>query len=170
MQRLEKGCFCGLGRSGREPFWEVAVKHPARERTGRESAGVSFNQKRAAEMRKCRTATVVALREYDVIVVGSGAAGGIACHVLANHGLKVLCLDAGKVIDLFHLQTPQLGVRALQHRCVPSNSLEDGAGVGMVRRTGTANPPGRDLRSLDRSVGDSEGRRLTWCRWDSIYL
>src|SRR5215510_12197580 len=37
--------------------------------------------------------------EYDVIVVGSGAAGGIACHVLANHGLNVLCLEAGRMID-----------------------------------------------------------------------
>src|SRR5688572_21700424 len=104
------------------------------------------------------------------MVVGSGAASGIACHVLANHGLKVLCLEAGRMIDLFHLQTPQLRVRALEYGCVPSNSFEHGAGVGMVRRTGTANPPGRDLRSLDRSVGDSEGRRLTWCGRDSVYV
>ncbi len=33
---------------------------------------------------------------YDAIVVGSGAAGGMAAHVLTSHGLKVLMLEAGK--------------------------------------------------------------------------
>ncbi len=36
---------------------------------------------------------------YDVIVVGSGAAGGIASYVLATRGLRVLCLEAGRMID-----------------------------------------------------------------------
>lgn len=36
---------------------------------------------------------------YDVIVVGSGAAGGIASYVLATKGLRVLCLEAGRMID-----------------------------------------------------------------------
>lgn len=32
---------------------------------------------------------------YDAIVVGSGAAGGMAAHVLTSHGMKVLLLEAG---------------------------------------------------------------------------
>jgi len=32
---------------------------------------------------------------YDVIIVGSGAAGGIAAHVLANKGLDILLLEIG---------------------------------------------------------------------------
>jgi len=36
---------------------------------------------------------------YDVIVIGSGAAGGIASYVLVSRGLNVLCLEAGRMID-----------------------------------------------------------------------
>ena len=38
-------------------------------------------------------------RTYDAIVVGSGAAGGMAAHVLTSHGLDVLLLEAGKQVD-----------------------------------------------------------------------
>src|SRR5258706_16012541 len=34
-------------------------------------------------------------RTYDAIVVGSGAAGGKAAHVLTSQGMKVLMLEAG---------------------------------------------------------------------------
>jgi choline dehydrogenase-like flavoprotein len=37
---------------------------------------------------------------YDAIVVGSGAAGGMAVHVLTSHGMKVLLLEAGKKLDV----------------------------------------------------------------------
>ncbi|MDQ3011629.1 MAG: GMC family oxidoreductase, partial [Acidobacteriota bacterium] len=43
--------------------------------------------------------TVNLNKVYDAIVVGSGAAGGMAAHVLTSHGMKVLMLEAGKKID-----------------------------------------------------------------------
>ncbi len=36
---------------------------------------------------------------YDAIVVGSGAAGGMAAYVLTAQGMKVLLLEAGKQLD-----------------------------------------------------------------------
>ena len=39
-------------------------------------------------------------RTYDAIVIGSGAAGGMAAHVLTSHGLQVLMLEAGKKLDV----------------------------------------------------------------------
>jgi len=37
---------------------------------------------------------------YDAIVVGSGAAGGMAAHVLTARGLQVLLLEAGRKLDI----------------------------------------------------------------------
>src|SRR5258705_119429 len=37
--------------------------------------------------------------DYDVIVVGSGAAGGQTAYVLATSGVKVLILEAGRTYD-----------------------------------------------------------------------
>src|SRR5438876_1391477 len=39
-------------------------------------------------------------RTYDAVVVGSGAAGGMAAHVLTAQGMKVLLLEAGKKIPI----------------------------------------------------------------------
>src|SRR5258705_9146822 len=35
-------------------------------------------------------------RTYDAVVVGSGAAGGMAAHVLTSQGMHVLLLEAGE--------------------------------------------------------------------------
>ena len=37
--------------------------------------------------------------QYDAIVVGSGAGGGMAAYQLAINGLKVLVLEAGRSYD-----------------------------------------------------------------------
>src|SRR6267378_4892631 len=39
-------------------------------------------------------------KTYDAIVIGSGAAGGMAAHVLTNHGMQVLLLEAGKKLPI----------------------------------------------------------------------
>ena len=39
-------------------------------------------------------------KTYDAVVVGSGAAGGMAVHVLTSHGLNVLLLEAGKKLPI----------------------------------------------------------------------
>ena len=49
-------------------------------------------------------------RTYDAVVVGSGAAGGMAAHVLTSRGLKVLLLEAGKYQD-----TEETAVSEIHH-------------------------------------------------------
>ncbi len=39
-------------------------------------------------------------RTYDAVIVGSGAAGGMAAYVLASAGLDVLLLEAGRKLDI----------------------------------------------------------------------
>ncbi|HEY6107702.1 MAG TPA: GMC family oxidoreductase [Gemmatimonadales bacterium] len=39
-------------------------------------------------------------RTYDAVIVGSGAAGGMAAHVLTSRGMDVLMLEAGKKLDI----------------------------------------------------------------------
>src|SRR5262249_57674234 len=43
--------------------------------------------------------TVNLNKVYDAVIIGSGAAGGMAAHVLTSHGMKVLLLEAGRKIN-----------------------------------------------------------------------
>ena len=38
-------------------------------------------------------------KQYDAVIVGSGAGGGMAAYVLANAGLKVCLIEAGPMFD-----------------------------------------------------------------------
>ncbi|MGH9335739.1 MAG: FAD-binding protein, partial [Vicinamibacteria bacterium] len=39
------------------------------------------------------------MQTHDVIVIGSGASGGMAAYTLTRKGVRVLLLDAGDVFD-----------------------------------------------------------------------
>jgi choline dehydrogenase-like flavoprotein len=52
-----------------------------------------------AESRKLAASVKPGSAKWDVIVVGSGAAGGMAAFQLATAGIKTLLLDAGRLLD-----------------------------------------------------------------------
>ena len=59
-------------------------------------------------------------KQYDVVIVGSGAGGGMAAYMLANAGLKVCLIEAGPMYD------PQKNITQLKN---PWDSPRRGAGT-----------------------------------------
>ncbi|MDE3197737.1 MAG: GMC family oxidoreductase [Acidobacteriota bacterium] len=57
----------------------------------------------------------MAAQEYDVLIIGSGASGGMAAHTLTKQGVKCLMLDAGPLVD-FSRQRVQKQAYELPYR------------------------------------------------------
>jgi len=54
-------------------------------------------------------------KEYDVLIIGSGASGGMAAHTLTQKGISCLMLDAGPLVD-FPRQRVTKAVHELPYR------------------------------------------------------
>src|ERR1700733_6047745 len=71
---------------------------------------------------------------YDVVIIGSGAGGGMAGYVLANAGIKALMLEAGPFFDpakdsqqlKWSYQSPRRGGNATR----PMGDFDAPMGVG----------------------------------------
>ena len=98
---------------------------------------------------------------WDVIIVGSGAAGGMAAFQLATAGIKVLVLEAGRMLDWQkEYRTMEWPYQSLRRQRMPPDmrSLNVADDLPHVRAADQARtPPGgawtehdsRELRGLD---------------------
>jgi choline dehydrogenase-like flavoprotein len=65
--------------------------------------------------------------QYDVIVVGSGAAGGMAAFQLATAGIKVLLLEAGRLLDSREYRTMEWPYASMRRGRLPADEYALGA-------------------------------------------
>ena len=49
----------------------------------------------------------MAAKDYDVLIIGSGASGGMAAHTLTKKGANCLMLDAGPLVDFNRVRGPK---------------------------------------------------------------
>src|SRR5438046_1357063 len=101
--------FCG--RAGAFPRTLVPLlwngRLPGRRRSLESSRAPQRTQPRTVTMTLVKVAPPPPLtqdvdltRTYDAVVVGSGAAGGMAAHVLTSKGMDVLMLEAGRKLPI----------------------------------------------------------------------
>ena len=103
------------------------------------------------ESRKLAAAITPGSARWDVIVVGSGAAGGMAAFQLAMAGVKVLLLEAGRMIDVRTeyrtMEWPYASMR--RHRLPPGERPIGGRRIQLPRSA---------LRQQSRAGKVQEGR------------
>lgn len=97
---------------------------------------------------------------WDAVVVGSGASGGVAAHVLAAAGLRVLVLEAG----------PELSHRQV-YTAEPGNTLRRLVNLSSGHQARQANHPGYWKQNPDLFVDERDnpystpaGRPFLWTR------
>lgn len=96
-------------------------------------------------------------RRYDVIVVGSGAAGGMAAFQLATAGIKVLMLEAGRMLDWRKeyrtMEWPYASMR--RHRLPPGERAIDVAEYSFLDRPYGNNPAFEKYKKLASYASNS---------------
>jgi glucoside 3-dehydrogenase (cytochrome c) catalytic subunit len=117
--------------------------------------------------------------KYDVIVVGSGAAGGMAAFTLATAGARVLVLEAGRDVDVYKdfrtmewgYESPRRGELPPDVKILDGDDLARGPQAGIVREydeyravyNGIGNPYTKQLLTDERKMPYT-GTPYSWAR------
>ena len=109
--------------------------------------------------------------EYDVVVIGSGAGGGVAAHNIAAQGYKVLIVEAGPFFPSHRINHHELDMVAqlykhgalqtstnrdfvvFQGRCVGGSSTINNGICLRVNETGRTHPDAQDVLAKWASIG-----------------
>ncbi len=99
--------------------------------------------------------------EYDAVIVGSGAGGGTAAHVLTAKGLKVALLEAGPMLDPYKEFKEHQWPYDVPHRGADEGGA-DYFGKGKPFGYFSTTSGGWQLEGEPYTVG--EGSQFTWFR------
>lgn len=99
--------------------------------------------------------------EYDAVIIGSGAGGGTAAHVLTAKGLKVALLEAGPMLDPYKEFKEHQWPYDVPHRGADEGGAEY-FGKGKPFGYFSTTSGGWELEGEPYTVG--EGSQFTWFR------